>query len=65
MADLEPIMSEARRLETLRYLEQRRSDVKFDLSHLKIAEARLERELIEIEDAMQDLQAEDKRKGDD
>ncbi|MGN7387757.1 hypothetical protein [Sporosarcina sp. SAFN-015] len=58
-------LTEARRLEMLRLLTERRGELLFDISHAKIALGRLERELIEIEDAMQDLQAEDKRKGDD
>ncbi|MCG7345344.1 hypothetical protein MHZ92_14490 [Sporosarcina sp. ACRSL] len=49
-------MTEARRIEMLRLLEQRKGEVMYDRSHAKIVLQRLERELIEIEDAMQDLQ---------
>lgn len=51
-------MTEARRLEMIRLLRERRGDVLYDMSHAKVGLARLERELIEIEDAMQDLQTE-------
>lgn len=53
-------MKEARRLEMIRLLKERRGDVLFDISHAKIALGRLERELIEIEDAMQDLENDEK-----
>lgn len=56
-------MTDARRAEMLRLLEERRGDVLYDISHARIALGRLERELIEIEDAMQDLQND--AKGDD
>ena len=56
-------MSESRRIELRRLLEQRRGEALYDISRLRVEIGRCERELIEIEDAMQDLNNDDK--GDD
>lgn len=62
------VMTEARRTELLRLLHIRKAELQYDLSRAKIMQAQIEREMIETEDAIQELQAmqaEDKRKGDD
>lgn len=49
-------LTEARRIEMKRLLEQRHGEVLYDMSRLKIEMRRCDRELIEIEGAMQDLE---------
>lgn len=51
-------MDATRRAQTLRMLDEQRGDLLYDMSRAKVGLARMEAELLRIEDAMDDLKAE-------
>lgn len=54
-------MDATRLAQTLHMLEEQRGDLLYDMSHAKIGLARMEAELLRIEDAISELKTEGKR----
>lgn len=59
------LMDATRLAQTLRMLEEQRGDLLFDMSHAKIGLARMEAELLRIEDAISELKTERERLSDE